>query len=154
MRPEVLEVIADELVARAAPPIASFLIVEDGRPRLCGMRTGRRWDLDREQDWNVRAHDRKVAVEIRRLMKMRARHKKPEVYRAHSRQYEAANKARRREQRIAGYWKNRPVMLAKMKAYRDKNRARVRADGLRRYYADRERRLVYMREYGKRRKKR
>jgi hypothetical protein len=153
MRRDVMEVMAEELVEREAHPLASFTTVEDGRPRLAGMRAGRGRDVDREVDHVVRAQDRKVQVEIRRLMKLRARRKRPEVYRAQSRRYEAANKERRRQKRLAWYWKNRDKMVAYQRAHRKKHQQKRRADSLRRYYADRANRIEYMRGYYPRRYK-
>lgn len=153
MRKDVLEVMAEQLVERYAHPLASFTSIEDGRPRLAGMRTGRKWDLDREHDHHLREHDRRVHVEIRRLMKLRARRKNPEVYRAWGRRYEAANKDRRREQRIARYWNNRDKLLGKLKASQERHRAKRRAESLAYYYAHRDEQRARMREYNDRRPK-
>ena len=140
MRQDVLEAMADELLERAAHPLASFSTWEQGRRKLDGVRSSRKWDLDRETDRELREHDRKMQVEIRRLMKLRARRKNPEVYRDWNRRYEAANKERRRQQRRARYWKNRPRMLAVLKASREKHRAKRNAECLRNYHAHREER--------------
>lgn len=147
MRRDVLEVMADELLERAAHPLASFTSMEDGRPRLAGMRAGRKWDVDREQDGQVREHDRKMQVEIRRLMKLRARRKKPEAYRIAGRRYEAANKERRRQLRLARYWKNRDRLLARLRASQERHRAKRRAESLAYYYAHRDQQLARMRAY-------
>ncbi len=151
MRSDVLDVLADQLLERAAHPLASFTTMDEGagqrRGKLDGVRAVRKYDLDREEDPRVRAHDRKVQTEIRRLMKMRARHKKPEVYRAAGRAYDAANKERRRQQRIARYWKNRPKMLAQLKASREKHAEKRRAECLAYYYAHRDEAIARMRAY-------
>jgi hypothetical protein len=48
MRPEVIELLAEELSERAAPAIASFETWDDGRKKLDGMSRGRKWDLEHE----------------------------------------------------------------------------------------------------------
>jgi hypothetical protein len=92
MRADVLELMADEILGRPVDAQASFVGFEDGRPVLQGMSRGRLRDFDRP-DRETRLAERARATEIKRLEKLRSRRRRPEVYRAQSRRYEAANKA-------------------------------------------------------------
>lgn len=49
MRPDVLEVIAEEIAGRPVDALASFTTWGEGRRKLDGMAKGRHWDIDREQ---------------------------------------------------------------------------------------------------------
>lgn len=143
MRGDVLELMAEEVAGRPVDALASFTTWDDGRRKLDGMAKGRRWDLDREH----RAFEKDTLREIRRLMKMRARHRRPEVYRAWHRRYEAANKARRRELRIKRYWKDRDRRLAKQRAQYQKHRDKRKAECLANYYKNRNARATAFRAW-------
>lgn len=144
-RSDVLELMAEEVSGHAVDALASFVTWDGGRRKLDGMARGRRWDIDREH----RAFERDTQREIRRLQKLRARRRRPEVYRVQRRRYEAEHKARRRELRLKRYRKNRDHVLAILRRSQEKHRERRRAEGRARYWANRERRLAVWREWAK-----
>ncbi|HKO84461.1 MAG TPA: hypothetical protein VJ140_07825 [Actinomycetota bacterium] len=122
MRRDVLEVMADELVERAADPVASFLSWDgDGRRRLDGMSRGRRWDLDREQ----RQWERENRAELRRLYKSgwlrRWRASNREKRREYDRSYKERFKKRATAAMLA---KRRAKKRARQKRWELKNRER------------------------------
>jgi hypothetical protein len=62
-RADVLELLAEELGARAAHPLASFTTWDgDGRRKLDGMSRGRRWDIDRELREEKRATEKLIGL--------------------------------------------------------------------------------------------
>jgi hypothetical protein len=143
VRADVLEVMAEEVAGRPVDALASFVTWDEGRRKLDGMSRGKRWDIDREH----RAFEKDTDREVRRLMKLRARHKSPEVYRAWHRRYEAEHKARRAQLRKQRYRKNRDKLVAKGRAQYAKHREKRRAESLAYYYAHLEERRAANREW-------
>lgn len=67
MRPDVLELMAEELSERAASPLDSFTVWDNGRRKLDGMAKGRRWDIDREQRAFEKANAKQmITLKVRR----------------------------------------------------------------------------------------
>lgn len=137
MRSDVLDLMAEEILAHDVDVQASFVGFENGRPTLQGMSRGRLRDFDRP-DRETRIAEQARATEIKRLQKLRSRRRRPEVYRAQSCRYEAANKAKRALQRRARYWATRDRRLALMRASREKHAIKRRAESLAYYHAHRD----------------
>ena len=123
MRADVLELMAEEILGRPVSDLASFTSFDgDGRRKLDGMSKGKKWDVLRGGD--ERKFERATKVEIKRLMKLRCRQRRPEVYLAQSRRREIRDKEKRARQRRARYWKNHDRSVAKQRAYRAEREAR------------------------------
>jgi hypothetical protein len=111
---------ADEILAHPADSQASFVGFENGRPVLQGMSRGRLRDFDRP-DRETRMAEELRAVEIKRLMKLRSRRRKPDVYRAQRKRYEFEHKDDRARARRRRYWADAKLARAKLRAHRQKH---------------------------------
>lgn len=129
MRGDVLELMADEVAARAADPLASFISWEDGRRKLDGMSRGRRWDIDREQ----REFEREGEKLFASLRWRRWYAKNADAFAAYRKAWAAANRSKER-----GYSKRKharrkkdpkrwAVHLARAERHRAKKSARAKA---------------------------
>lgn len=143
MRAEVLEVMAEEIAGRPVDALASFTTWDDGRRKLDGMARGRRWDIDREH----RVFEKDTEREVRRLMKLRSRRRRPGVYRAAAQRRELRSKGRRRQLRKRRYWRNRATAIARQKITYQKHKAKRQAESLAYYRAHREEALARMRAW-------
>ncbi len=85
--------------------------------------------------------------EISRLMKLRSRRRRPGVYRAASRVYEAAHREQVNAKARRQHVKHRAANLARMKARRAANREAENAKSLARYHANAEEQKARMRAY-------
>jgi hypothetical protein len=122
---------ADEISAHPVGSLASWLVVDDGRPRLDGMARGRRWDIDREQ----KAWERENRAELLRLAR-RDEHKRHTAgYARRWQAFYARNRARliaKANQRNKKLQAARdPRWLARARARAARWRERLRADPVR-----------------------
>jgi hypothetical protein len=119
MRADILELMAEEISGRPVDAQASFVGFEDGRPVLQGMSRGRLRDFDRP-DRETRMAEELRAVEIKRLMKLRSRRRRPEVYRAQWQRYDSEHQEERAVARRRRYWADAARSRALRRAQRQK----------------------------------
>ncbi len=135
MRPDVLEVIAEEIAGRLVDPLSSFLVWDSGRPRLDGMSRGTRRDIDREQ----REFDEANRGDFARLMASQRRRRYYKRNRdkvlARATRYHAEHREMERVKALARYRKNRERYLARLHSRRNANRATEQSRRRARYLA-------------------
>lgn len=141
MRPDVLELIAEEIAGRPVDALASFVTWDEGRRKLDGMARGRRWDIDREQ----KAFERDSKRELRLLAKRDEQRRHRDAYLARYKRWAKANQGH-----LKTYWTwywSQPENAARQRARCRRKRIAEKADPVR--YA---KRLASWRAYHARQK--
>lgn len=122
---DVFEVMAEEVGGHPVDALASWRVLDDGRPRLDGMAKGRRWDIDREQ----RAFEKASKAELRRLAKRDEQRRHRDQYLARYKRWAKAN-----ADHLKSYWRwywSLPENAERQRKRQRKKRVAEKADPVR-----------------------
>jgi hypothetical protein len=153
MRPDVLELIAEEVAGRPVDALASFVTWDDGRRKLDGMAKGRRWDIDREQRQWEKDNAADLARFVARRNWQRFTQQNPQRVKTAARKWvrehwgrllayrarwakEHADREREYDRRQMANTRADPVRLARYQARQERHKLKKRAKENARYWGN------------------